>query len=338
MISYCVQDAIWQGMAAIGLGTSYPTHVPNADYHPAIIITGTSSGIGKDAALTLARQGYTVIATVRQSAHIKMLNEEFESLSEQAASEDSAFIHGGSLHPVIMDLAGKTQIAQGWEQIETCLHNNNVPLVALINNAGHGVSRVSEQMDADYWMQALWTNFLGAVELTRLALPRIRVQQGRVINIGSIMSWFAVPCCSSYSAAKAALASWTRILRSELAPFKVAVVLIEPGSINTPGPGKSVKRMADELDQTNNANDAINEPKEYRQITSGLRNCFEPNIGKGIHPFYVTNTMKHAIQSPVPRYKYYVGVDAHLLAGFSWLFGESAIDGLWSRMVAPKDT
>ncbi|KAI9592825.1 hypothetical protein BDF19DRAFT_415904 [Syncephalis fuscata] len=338
MISYCVQDAIWQGMAAIGLGTSYPTHVPNADYHPAIIITGTSSGIGKDAALTLARQGYTVIATVRQSAHIKMLNEEFESLSEQAASEDSAFIHGGSLHPVIMDLAGKTQIAQGWEQIETCLHNNNVPLVALINNAGHGISYVSEQMDADYWMQALWTNFLGAVELTRLALPRIRVQQGRVINIGSIMSWFAVPCCSSYSAAKAALASWTRILRSELAPFKVAVVLIEPGSINTPGLKNSVKIMAEGLDQTNNANDITNNPKEYQQIANGLKNHFETMIGTGTHPCHVTNLMKHAMQSSVPRYKYYAGVDANLLAGLFWLLGESVTDKLSRRMVAPKDT
>jgi hypothetical protein len=46
--------------------------------------------------------------------------------------------------------------------------------------------------------------------------------------------------------------------------------------------------------------------------------------------------MAHAMQSPVPRNKYYVGIDAHILAGFSWLFGESSIDGLWRRMIFSK--
>jgi NAD(P)-dependent dehydrogenase (short-subunit alcohol dehydrogenase family) len=230
MSGYWIKDTFWRGMAMIGLASSYPTHIPNVDYHPAIIITGTSSGIGKEAALIFARQGYTVIATVRQEAHVTMLITEFNTrLNEDTSNDSTPFIQGGSLHPVILDLSGKEQIAEGWQRIEAVLRDVDVPLVALINNAGYGVSWVFEWMDAEYWMQALWTNFLGAVELTRLALPRIRASKGRIINIGSIMAWNVVPCCSSYAASKAALALWTRTLRCELLPFDVAVTIIEPG-------------------------------------------------------------------------------------------------------------
>lgn len=230
MSGYWVKDIFWRGMAMVGLASSYPTHIPNANYHPAIIITGTSSGIGKEAALIFARQGYTVIATVRQEAHATMLINEFNArLNEDTSSDSTPFIQGGSLHPVILDLSGKEQIAEGWQRIETVLRDVDMPLVALINNAGYAMLRVSERMNSEDWTQALWTNFLGAVELTRLALPRIRASKGRIINIGSIMAWTVISCYSSYCACKAALALWTRTLRCELLPFDVAVTIIEPG-------------------------------------------------------------------------------------------------------------
>ncbi|RKP26438.1 hypothetical protein SYNPS1DRAFT_27869 [Syncephalis pseudoplumigaleata] len=325
-------DTFWEGLAAVGLASSYPAHLPSADYHPAIIITGTSSGIGKEAALTFARQGYTVLATVRQERHAEMLSSAFEAQLQSAANDSDAapLVPGGSLHAVLMDLAGKEEIAQGWERIEAVLRRTDAPLVALINNAGHGVSRVSELMSTEDWLHSLWTNFLGAIELTRLALPRLRATKGRVVNIGSMMAWFSMPCCSSYSACKAALALWTRTLRSELAPFEVAVTNIEPGGVNTPGPARSVSDLAGELDHGQHDE----HPVEYRRMAQGLRRTLEPRQGSGMHPRYVVDAMAHALQSPVPRDRYYVGIDAHLLACFAWLFGEAAIDGLWRRMIA----
>ncbi|KAI8048668.1 hypothetical protein BDF22DRAFT_746681 [Syncephalis plumigaleata] len=334
MSGYWIKDTFWRGMAMVGLASSYPTHTPNANYHPAIIITGTSSGIGKEAALFFARQGYTVIATVRQEAHAKMLINEFNTPSDEDAPRDdsASFIQGGSLHPVILDLSGNEQIAEGWQRVEEVLRAVDVPLVALINNAGYGVSWVSERMSADYWTQAFWTNFLGAVELTRLALPRIRASKGRIINIGSIMSWIGVPCCSSYSAAKAALALWTRILRTELLPFEVAVTNIEPGVIETPGPSNALKELSQGLDQ--DSSDDL--PDEYTTMTKGMHESIQSLRGTGIHPRYVAYAMAHAMQSPVPRDKYYVGTDAHLLAGFVAVIGESNVDALWRRMLSSK--
>jgi hypothetical protein len=71
-------------------------------------------------------------------------------------------------------------------------------------------------------------------------------------------------------------------------------------------------------------------------MTEGIRESVESVIGTGIHPRYVAYAMAHAMQSPIPRDKYYVGIDAHILAGFAWLFGESTTDAIWRRMMSSK--
>ncbi|KAI9595611.1 hypothetical protein BDF19DRAFT_441010 [Syncephalis fuscata] len=317
-----IHDIVWRGLVTIGWTTAYTVHLPTPQYHPAVLITGTSTGIGRETALALAQQGYTVLAGVRQKAHGAALAEDFELIRQNTA--DATTTSHGSIIPIIMDLSTEETIADGWAQVESRLQELNIPLVTLINNAGLATLALSENLTMAAWTQTLWTNFLGAVELTRLALPKLRESRGRIINNGSIASWLSPPGYASYAASKAAMAAWSRSLRNEVIPFGIAVSHLEPGVIITPGPKKTLQNMIDRglpIDKTTNKALEV-----YRRITTGLTNLFKQGIDAGMPAQHVVDQIVHAMTAQLPRNKYYIGPDALLLSSIVWSIGETATD------------
>jgi len=178
--------------------------------HGTACVTGASRGIGRATALELARRGFTVQATMRDPA-------------AGAGLADEARALGARLEVVPLDVDAPGDYAPPPD------------LRVWINNAGRDVPNDAiEHTGPDRWRACFETNFFGAVELTRRALPRLRASGGGVVcNVTSSSLLVPMPFFAPYRAAKAALSAFGESLRAEVAPHGIRVVEVLPGAIDT---------------------------------------------------------------------------------------------------------
>ncbi len=179
----------------------------------AVVVTGASSGIGADAARQLAAAGFTVYAGVRVDA---------------AAAAAAAL--GERVRPLRLDVTDPGQIAEAAATVRA----GGIPLAALVNNAGIAIGGPLEALPVDQVRRVFEVNVFGALAVTQAFVPLLRESAGRLVFVGSIAGRLAIPFIAPYSASKFALRALTDALRVELAPDRIAVTLIEPGSVRTP--------------------------------------------------------------------------------------------------------
>lgn len=179
----------------------------------AVLTTGASKGIGFAAARYLADRGYRSLGTVR-------------------TEEDAALLHEAGIEPVLMDVTDSASVARAAGEVERMLAGE--PLRALVNNAGILAAGPIELADLQDARAVFDVNFFGALEVTQRFLPMLRASRGRVINMSSLSGRFAFPFVGVYAATKHALEAASEALRRELIHTGVDVILIEPGSIQTP--------------------------------------------------------------------------------------------------------
>ena len=180
----------------------------------AVVITGTSTGIGKACALHLDKLGFKVYAGVRKQADGEMLKSE--------ASE--------RLKPLILDVTSSETINAAADTIEKETDGN---VFALINNAGIGRGGALEVTPVSEIQKVMNVNVIGLMAVTQAFIPMLRKGRGRIINIGSTSSLLAVPGASVYSASKFAVRAITDSLRLELKPFGISVILLAPGAVES---------------------------------------------------------------------------------------------------------
>lgn len=310
-------------------------HIPKGNYHPAVLVTGTGSGTGRELALTLAQKGYTVFAGVLDQAEGEKLLNDFMNLTNKAPlrnnpqSLKNPAYKGGILHPLVLDVTHPEHIRNAFETISKHIQEFHIPLVALFNNAGHVVPSPLETSNKIDWKETFEVNLFGAMGLVNLFLPLLRESQGRIINVGSIASWVPTPALGSYSAAKAALHAASSSIRIEVRQFGVGVSLIEPGIIRTPEPNKIEETLKDLSSKPSSYAEAIN--------THRAKTIYEPSVKKlsgvmgalselEMPPFHVTNAALHALTSPWPKNNYLIGWDSKMLATARWVFGEGLFD------------
>lgn len=176
------------------------------------LITGCSTGIGYATALRLAKEGYTVVATMRDPSSCDL--SEHSDIDVRALDVDDDAAVDALFASVISD------------------HD---AIDVLVNNAGVGGGNngVEETALEDY-RSVLETNFFGALRCTKAVLPSMRERgRGRIVNVTSQAGLIAYPGMSAYCASKAALEAATESLAIEVAPFGIRVALIEPGAIMT---------------------------------------------------------------------------------------------------------
>jgi NAD(P)-dependent dehydrogenase (short-subunit alcohol dehydrogenase family) len=181
--------------------------------HDAILVTGTSTGIGRALALLLARQGFTVFAGVRTDAHAAVL-----------ANEHPA------IRPILLDVAVPDDCARAAETLRAAGH----PLRGLVCNAGIAIAGPIEFLPRERWREQFEVNLFGALDLARACIPLVRAARGRIVFVGSIAGRLAPPLLAPYAASKAALEAATDALRVELAASGIGVTLIVPGAVRTP--------------------------------------------------------------------------------------------------------
>jgi len=272
-----------------------------------VIITGTSSGIGRDLALEMAETGYTVFATVRKQQDGDGLLAAAKSFAKR-------------IHIFLVDVAKPEDIARVSQEMEKTLLDLDLPLAGLVNNAGYAALLPAELTSHDAFVSSLRVNLMGTVDLCRALMPTLRARKGRIVNIGSIAAWFVPPWYGNYAAAKAGLSAWSSSLRREVACFGVSVSVVEPGSIKTSLQAKMSSGIATVLETL----DRTEFPGADLYSVAPLQRMFR--MGRAASAEHVVRAVRHALESRFPKTRYLVGWDARLFALLSWLMDEAFLD------------
>lgn len=182
------------------------------------IITGASSGIGEALALEFARRGVRSLLVARRADALHGVC-------------DAANARGGKAIPLVGDIC-YPDLRE--ELVRTAVqHFGGLDL--LINNAGTSAHGDFATESPDVLRRIFEVNFFSAVELTRVALPVLRQGQSpMVVNMSSILGHRGIPFNSSYCASKFALNGWSESLRAELAPYGIDLLVVSPGTTDTP--------------------------------------------------------------------------------------------------------
>ncbi len=272
-----------------------------------ILITGCSSGIGLDAALGLQQRGYQVIATVRNTEHIALLQEK------------------GLEHVLLLDLQSSESINAA---VTSTLEITGRQLYALFNNGAYGLPGAVEDLTRDALRRQFETNLFGTHELTRAFLP-IMLQQddARIVQCSSVLGLVAMPFRGAYNASKFALEGLTDTLRQELADTSVKVVSIEPGPILTDFRKNSLKAFREEIDIEASRHADSYEATLKRLNKEGIAQPFT------LGPEAVTKKLIHALESSRPRAHYYVTLPTYLMGFLRRVLGTRALDAFIKRAV-----
>ena len=212
--------------ADIAAGTCGATGTDDAD--KAILVTGTSRGIGHDIC--------TYLATKYPSVHIYCgVRKKWLSSSPQSPTTTTTTrittTNNNNIHQIVLDITNDQDILQA---LETIQHHNQHRLVAVINNAGIIDVGTVEFTPIKTWKAIMDVNVLGTVRMIQSSLPTIRQNNGRIIIVGSTAGLIAgIPRYGAYQSSKYALEAVADSLRKECLEHNVSVSLIEPGVVET---------------------------------------------------------------------------------------------------------
>ena len=233
-----------------------------------VLITGATSGIGKETALLLAAKGYLVYGTAR---NINDKNLPFRLLP--------------------MDVRNETSIKEAVQQILSEAGRIDI----LINNAGVGITGAVEELSAEQLHNVFATNLYGAIAVIQQVLPTMRTQKsGRIINIASIAGYMGLPFRGAYSASKGALLLMTEALRMEVKAFGIEVCTISPGDYATD--------IASRRYHT-----PVNESSPYAEVYAKQLRLMNEHVDSGGDPKEMAEKILKVIQTKHPKVHYKQG-------------------------------
>jgi len=179
----------------------------------AILITGASKGIGLATARHLADRGFLVLGTVRTEL-------------------DGVRLRDLGVEPIRMDVTDPASIERAAHGVGQRLGERR--LLAVVNNAGVPAVGPVELVDPEEVRRLFEVNVFGVVRVSQAFLPLLRLWRGRIVNMSSVSGRFAFPFGGVYAASKHALEALSDAMRRELRSAGIRVVVIQPGSVDTP--------------------------------------------------------------------------------------------------------
>ena len=254
-----------------------------------LLITGTSSGIGKATMEAALEAGYHVFAGDRSV-----------EANEQPNDQDA-------LTKLHLDITNDDDIAAAVQTITD--HVGDAGLDGLANVAGIGIPGPLETMPVDSLRASFAVDVFGQIALTQPLLPLIRKAKGRIIFIGSIGDRVTIPFMGALTAAKSAIASLNDTLRQELAPWGIEVILVEPGFIKT-GANETSKAMIDKVGENFTPEQAALYGETFKEFTAAGYKTQEA----GSPPEGVAEVILEALTAKHPKAHYLTGNKAHLMA------------------------
>ena len=278
-----------------------------------VVITGASTGIGRACALRLEKMGMHVFAGVRKTA-------DGEALAEGRPR----------ITPVTIDVTEQATIDAAKATVAAAAGERGI--AGLVNNAGIGVGGPLEFVPVEEMRRQFEVNVFGQLAVTQAFLPMLRQAKGRIVNIGSIGGRLASPFIAPYSASKFAMEALTDALRIELRPWKVDVMIVEPGSIATSIWDKAKATTADlERDMTDEAR-AL-----YGNAIDAVKAFIDGAEKRAIPADAVAKSVAHALTSKRPKTRYLVGREAHIQAALATVAPDRVVDSLIARQLKLKD-
>lgn len=257
-----------------------------------VLITGTSSGFGLNSSVELARQGWQVVATMRNLDKRQPL--------EQALAK------AGLAERVRIERLDVTDAAAMREFVGGLLERTQGKLDAVVHNAGVAVGAAFEDLPESQLRLVMETNFFGVLELTRLLLPTFRAQRrGRIVVVSSNSAYAGEPANSIYCASKWAVEGWAESLAFELDPFGIDIVLVEPGPYRT-----EIWNSSPRIRPAGTA---------YGPLLDVLEKAVDEHVAKDARdPQEVAVVIAQALNAAKPRFRYPVSPQAkvgHFLRG-----------------------
>jgi NAD(P)-dependent dehydrogenase (short-subunit alcohol dehydrogenase family) len=247
-----------------------------------VLTTGGNSGIGLATVLELAKRGFHSVGSVRSDAKAEVVN---------AAAAEA----GVEVETVLLDVTDPAQCEAVVEALP--------PLYGLVNNAGYALTGAVEDVGDDEARQLFETMVHAPMRLARLALPGLRDQRGRIVNISSIAGLATAPFAGHYAGAKHAVEALSDALRVEVAGDGIKVVLVEPGGFKT-GIWKEFERDIDRRELAGTRHGPA-----YRRSLQAQR-LLEPIMGS---PEGCAKVIAGALATSTPRSRYLVGIDAQVM-------------------------
>ena len=245
------------------------------------VVTGSSTGIGLETSLVLAKEGFSTYATMRNL-------DKSADITSKAAREDLP------LTVLQMNVDDDKSVNDTIEKII----NDKGRIDVVVNNAGYALVGAFEETSMLDGRAQMETNFFGTVRVIKAVLPIMRNQRrGIMVNVTSMGGRVAIPFDSFYHASKFALEGLSESLRYEIEPFGVKVVLIEPGAVKSD--------FWKNLKLTRNIEDS-----PYRPVIQKLTESFEKMTQNAIPPEQVARIILKAVISNNPDFRNIVGEDA----------------------------
>jgi NAD(P)-dependent dehydrogenase (short-subunit alcohol dehydrogenase family) len=245
------------------------------------LVTGSSSGIGYETALLLARNGFDTFATMRNMNKSK-------EITEVSKRENLP------LRVMQLDVNDDRSVADAIKNIL----NEKKSIEVVVNNAGYGLMGSVEDSSLDEIKAQFETNFFGAIRVIKEVIPIMRKQRsGTIVNVSSVAGRIGFPMGSAYVSSKFALEGLSESMSYELKQFGIKIVLIEPGVINTNFAFVTPKK-------------ALEANSSYSQLMNKLEENLFSTIANGTPPKDVANVILHSITKESPEHRYLVGNDA----------------------------
>jgi NAD(P)-dependent dehydrogenase (short-subunit alcohol dehydrogenase family) len=247
------------------------------------IVTGSSTGIGYETSLALARDGFLTYATMRNV-------NKAENIKSIATKESLP------LHVKQLDVTDDISVKNAVQAISS---ETGGRIDALVNNAGYGLNGAFEDLSMDEIKAQYETNFFGLIRVTQAVLPTMRRQKsGTIVNISSGAGRFGFPSGSAYVSTKFAIEGLSESMSYELEPFGIKVVIVEPGVIRTNfGNGLVVAKKSQDP----------NSP--YSMMMKKIANAFEQMTKNASSPDLVANVVLNAVKDENPNLRYLAGND-----------------------------
>lgn len=252
-----------------------------------ILITGCSSGIGLHAALTLSARGYQVFASARNM-------------------QDVIALQNKGLTAYQLDLTDMESISQTLAKV---LEKTGGKLDFLFNNGAYGQPGALEDLPTQALKAQFETNVFGWHELTKQVIPVMRQQgHGRIIQCSSVLGFVSMAYRGAYNASKYAIEGLTDTLRLELKDANIAVVLLQPGPINTQFRANALTTFKENIDIENSVHNA-----QYRQQLERLTSE-KSNAPFTLEAIDVTKALIHALESKRPKLRYRITTPTKLFS------------------------
>ena len=240
-----------------------------------VLITGCSSGIGLDAAHALTREGFHVIASVRQAKDLELLSK-------------------SDIECIELDLSNQASI----DKAVSYINEHHSDLYGLVNNGAYGQAGAVEDLSRQALRDQFETNLFGTHELTQKLMPIFRKNNiGRIVQISSVLGVIALPMRGAYNASKFALEGLTDTQRLELIDTNIKISLIEPGAIETKFRDNCLHYFNKNIDADNSLYKSQYQSMEERLNRKGPSKFTAPASR-------VSKDILHALSSSKPKIRY----------------------------------